>query len=355
LVSFQDIGLSKIVVKRSACVSHQQESVVKIKALMFAVTLFASTLPSLASAETTALRLGFIAGSMHLFQSVPLFIAQQKGMLKREGIELEVVPLPGVDHMITELDGGRVDISSTAVPYLIKGVLNGSDAVAVVGGPANTIATLVSRPEIETFADLKGKTIGLSLPIDVISIGTRGLLAKHGLQSSDYATKDLIGTPVRAKCLESGDCAAVPLSQPDDILFARKGYHRLGNTHEVIPTLQFTVFAARRSWATQHKDELIRFARAMGEAYRFMADPANRDEVIAMGTATTGAASDVVAEMYKLYYEPYIGALPKHGEISMSGISKTIELLGGSGELKNPLPLPGKFVDLQFLEAAGMQ
>jgi len=93
----------------------------------------------------------------------------------------------------------------------------------------------------------------------------------------------------------------------------------------------------------------------MGEAYRFMANRANRDEVIAMGTATTGAASDVVAEMYKLYYEPYIGALPKHGEISMAGISKTIELLGGSGELKNPLPLPGKFVDLQFLEAAGMQ
>jgi len=327
----------------------------KIKALTFAVAFFVSMLPSLASAEAITLRLGFIAGSMRLFQSVPLYIAQQKGMLKREGIELEVVPLPGVDHMITELDGGRVDISSTAVPYLIKGVLNGSDAVAVVGGPANTIATLVSRPEIETFADLKGKTIGLSLPVDVISIGTRGLLAKHGLQSSDYTTKELIGTPVRAKCLESGDCAAVPLSQPDDISFARKGYHRLGNTHEVIPTLQFTVFAARRSWAAQHRDELIRFARAMGEAYRFMANPANRDEIIAMGTVSTGAPSDVVTEMYKLYYESSKDVMPKHAEINMAGISKTIELLGGVGELKEPLPPPGKFVDLQFLQAAGMQ
>ncbi|MDB5604680.1 MAG: ABC-type nitrate/sulfonate/bicarbonate transport system periplasmic component-like protein [Bradyrhizobium sp.] len=327
----------------------------KIKGLMCAVTFIASMLPSIAGAETTALRLGFIAGSAHLFQSVPLFIAQQKGMLKHEGIELEVVPLPGVDHMITELDEGRVDISSTALPYLIKAVLNGSDAVAVVGGPANTVATLVSRPEIETFAALKGKTIGLSLPVDVISIGTRELLAKHGLQGSDYTTKELIGTPVRAKCLDSGDCAAVALSQPDDILFARKGYHRLGNTHEVISDLQFTVFAARRGWASDHKDELIRFARAIGEAYRFMADPANREEVIAMGITTTGAAPDVVAEMYKLYYEPYIGALPKHGEISMPGISKTIELLGGSGELQKPLPLPGKFVDLQFLKAAGMQ
>jgi ABC-type nitrate/sulfonate/bicarbonate transport system substrate-binding protein len=182
-------------------------------------------------------------------------------------------------------------------------------------GPANTINSLVARPDIKSFADLKGKTIGLSLPVDVISIGARQILARHGLQASDYTAKSLIGTPLRAKCLESGECAAVPLNQPEDILFATRGYHILANSHEVIPTMQFTVFAARRSWANQHKDEVVRFARAMGEAYRYMAD----------------------------------------GEISMPGVTEVIELLGDSGQLQKPLPAAGSFVDLQFLEAAGMQ
>jgi ABC-type nitrate/sulfonate/bicarbonate transport system substrate-binding protein len=312
-------------------------------------------MPSFARAEPATLRLGFITASLHLFQSLPLYIAQQKGMLEREEIKLDIVALPGVDHMIAALDDGRVDVTSTAMPYLIKGVLRGSDAVAVVGGPANTISTFVARPEIKTFADLKGKTIGLSLPADVISIGARQLLAKNGLREPDYDVKELVGTPVRAKCLESGECAAVPLSQPDDILFVRKGYRALGNSYEVLPILQFTVFAARRSWANQQKDLLVRFARAMGEAYAFMAKPENRAEVMAMGATRTGAAPDVVSQIYDLYYEPYRGALPKHGEINVPGISKTIELLGGTGQLNAPLPPADKFIDLQVLQGAGMQ
>jgi ABC-type nitrate/sulfonate/bicarbonate transport system substrate-binding protein len=314
-----------------------------------------TTMPSLAAAEPVTLRLGFIAASLHLFQSTALFVAQQEGMLDREQIKLNVVPLPGVEHMVEALDKGEVEITSTATPYLIKAVLNGSDAVAVVGGPANTFERLVSRPEIPTFADLKGKTIGLSLPIDIISIGTRQLLAKHDVRDGDFTSKALIGTPVRAKCLESGECTAVPVEQPEDFFLARKGYHLLGDSHEVIPALQFAVFAARKSWANQHSDEVTRFARAMSEAYRYMADPANRDEVIRLATSATGAAPDIVAEIYQLYYEPYRGVLPRHGEISMPGFAKVIELLGMSGALQKPLPSAERFVDLRYLQAAKLE
>jgi ABC-type nitrate/sulfonate/bicarbonate transport system substrate-binding protein len=324
------------------------------KTRIYLAVFLVAMLPSLAAADTVTLRLGFIAASLHLFQSEALFIAQQKGMLDREQIKLEIVPLPGVEHMVEALDKGEVDITSTATPYLIKAVLNGSDAVAVVGGPANSFERFVSRPEISAFAELKGKTIGLSLPIDIISIGTRLLLAKHGVLDGDFTSKSLIGTPLRAKCLETGDCAAVPVEQPADILLARNGYHLLGDSHEVIPTLQFAVFAARRSWASQHSDEVTRFARAMGQAYAFMADQANRDEVIKLAADTTGAAPDVVAEIYQLYYEPYKGVLPRHAEISMPGLYNVIQLLGSSGAIESPLPPAEKFVDLRYLQAAGL-
>ena len=38
-----------------------------------------------------------------------------------------------------------------------------------------------------------------------------------------------------------------------------------------------------------------------------------------------------------------------------NGIAKVIELLGATGELKAPLPAADRFVDLEYLRAAGLE
>jgi ABC-type nitrate/sulfonate/bicarbonate transport system substrate-binding protein len=195
----------------------------------------------------------------------------------------------------------------------------------------------------------------MSLPVDTISIASRMLLEKHGLKEPAFRTKELIGTPIRAKCLTEGECDAVPLGQPDDLVFMQKGYSKLGDSMEVIPVLQFNVIAARRDWAEQHKDVATRFVRAFGDAYKFMRDPANRDEVTKIIVETTGAPEDIARAMLAFYYEPDRGVMPKQAEISMPGMAKVIELLGQTGDLKQPLPAAERFVDLQYLKAAGLQ
>jgi ABC-type nitrate/sulfonate/bicarbonate transport system substrate-binding protein len=310
--------------------------------------------PGTAQAKVT-LRYGQIANSARSVSSLALYTAQRKGFFTRENIDLQIVGLRGVHHMIEALDDGRVDVSHTATPYLIQGVLKGSQAVAIVGGPANTIFSLIAKPTIKTFDDLKEKVIGLSLPVDTITIASRMLLAKHGLREPAFTTRELIGTPIRAACLTDGQCDAVPLGQPDDIIFAQKGYTKLGDSLEVIPVLQFNVIAARRDWAAKNKDVATRFARAFGSAYKFMRDPANRDEVAKIAVETTGAPPDVARSMLAFYYEPDRGVMPKQAEISMPGMAKVIELLGQTGDLRAPLPKPEQFVDLQYLHAAGLQ
>ena len=95
----------------------------------------------------------------------------------------------GVQYQIEELDKGNVDVSHTATPYLIQLVLKGSPSVAIVGGPANTIFSMIAKPEIKSYADLKGKLIGMSLPVDTISIASRMLLEKHGLKEPLFAPR----------------------------------------------------------------------------------------------------------------------------------------------------------------------
>jgi len=310
---------------------------------------------NIADAQTITLRYGQIANSTRSYSSLGLYIAQRKGFLAREGIELKVVKLPGLHTMVEAVDKGDVELSHTATPFLVQAVLKGSNAVAVVGAAANAIHSLVAKPGIKSFADLKGKTIGLSTPEDTLSIGARLLLEKHGLRESDFKVEVMQGSNMRLDCMKKGACVAAPLTQPEDIVTLQEGYTRLGDSLEVLPVLQFAVIVASRPWAAAHKEELVRFARAFADAYRFMHNPGNREEVTTILAEAMEIPAHVARTMLALYLEPDRGVMPKQAEISFAGVNKVIELIGNAGELTAPFPDASRFIDTQYLQAAGVR
>jgi ABC-type nitrate/sulfonate/bicarbonate transport system substrate-binding protein len=309
-----------------------------------------------AAAESVTLRYGQIPSTVRSVSSLYLFIAQQRGYFAREDIKVEPVPIAGgTDKMITALDQGTIDVTRTATPYLIGAALAGSDAVAIAGETANPIYSLIAKPEIKTVADLKGKVVGLSLAVDTISISMRKLLALKGLGDSDYAVKELVGTPLRLDCLKKGECDAVPLGQPEDLVAMGQGYHRLGLSTEAVASFQFTVAAARQAWAEKNKDAVVRFVRALGSAFRFIRDPGNRGEVVKAIVQLTGSSDDIARATLALYFEPDRGVMPKQAEIDLKGLAQVIAFMGEGGVIKPPLPAPERFVDLQYLRAAGVE
>ncbi len=307
-------------------------------------------------AETVTLRFGQIPSTVRGMSSVYLHLAEQKGFFAREQIELERISIPGgTDKMVVALEQGAVDVTQTATPYLIQAVLRGSDAVGIASETANPIYSLIVKPEIASFADLKGRVLGLSLPIDTISISMRKLLALKGLGEADYRVKELVGTPVRFECLRRGECDGVPLGQPDDLIALTQGYRRLGLSTEAVSAFQFQLLAVKRSWAAAHKDVLVRFVRAIASSFRFIRDPANRAEVIKAMVAVTGATEDIAGQTLALYLEPDRGVMPKQAEFSIAGLAQVIAFMGEGDMLAQPLPPPERFVDPQYLKAAGAE
>lgn len=226
-------------------------------------------------AQTVTLRYGQIPSTIKTVSALQFYVAQRKGFFAREGINLEMLPIEGgADNMVVALDKGVVDVTRTATPYLIQAVLKGSEGVAIAGETATPIYSLVAKPEIKTFADLKGKVVGLSLAVDTISISTRKLIAMNGIREPEFRVKELVGTPARADCLRKGECDAVPLGQPEDFVLMSQGYNRLGVSTDAVPNFQFIVSAVRRSWGEKNKDALVRYVRGLASAYRFIRDPA---------------------------------------------------------------------------------
>ena len=328
----------------------------KIPYITLTASLFFLVFAHALAAQTTMLRYGQIPSTVKTISALQFTIAQRKGLFTREGIDLEIVLIEGgADNMMVALNKGSVEITRTATPYLIQSVLAGSEGVAIAGETLTPIYSLIAKPEIKTFGDLKGKVVGLSLAVDTISISTRKLMAKNGIKEADFKVKELVGTPARAACLRKGECDAVPLGQPEDLVLLNEGYQRLGVSTDAVPNFLFTVSAVKKSWGEKNRDALVRYVRGLASAFRFMRDPMTRDEVVRMAIDTTGSSEEIIRQTLALYFEPDRGVVPKQAELDVKGLGQVIQFMAEAGELKPPPPMPDRFVDLQYLKAAGLQ
>ncbi len=323
-------------------------------AAVLVATFFAGV--ATVQAQTMTLRYGQIPSTMKSVSALHFNIAQRKGLFVREGINVEMIAIEGgAANMMAALDRGAVNITRTASFFLIEAALKGSEGVAIASETATPIYSLIVKPEIKTFADLKGKVVGLTNAVSTISVSMRKLLALNGLRDTDYRVIEFVGTPERSECLRKGQCDAVPLGQPEDFLLLKQGYRRLGISNDAVPNFQFIVSAVRRSWAEANKDALVRYIRGLAGAFRFMRDPAHREEVVKIIQDTTGSSEEIARETLKLYFEPDRGVFPKQGELDLKGLSQVIQFMAETGDLRPPLPSSERFVDVQYLRAAGIQ
>lgn len=325
-------------------------------AISFLLLFYLFSICSPGWSQTVTVKYGMIPSSIRSVSSLPLYVAEKRGFFAHEGLKMEILPIQGgTDKMVAALDRGVVDLTRTATPYLILASAKGSEAVAIAGEQGTPIYSLIVQSDIRGYRDLKGKLVGLSVKADTISISMRKLLAHHGLKEPDYRVKELVGTPVRAKCLQSGECAGVPLNQPEDFLAIQKGFRRLGISSEAMPSYVFTVTAARRGWAKENKETVVRYVRALAAACRYMRHPANRDDVIAISVEKTGASPEVVRQVLALYFDPEKGVFPRQAELDLKGLDQVVRFMAESSELKAPLPKVEQFADTQFLQAAGIR
>jgi ABC-type nitrate/sulfonate/bicarbonate transport system substrate-binding protein len=326
-------------------------------ALMAALAALVTASPvGSALGQTVTLRYGQAFSALRSIFALPLLVAEREKFFAREGLNFVVVPITGGgEKLIEALHDDTADMTHVATAFMIQAAMKGSDAVAIAAEFNNPIYSLIAKPEIKTYADLKGKLLGFAAETGSITISIRKLMAMHGLQRDDYRTKFVDGTPDRLACLTAGDCYAVPLGQPQDFVAMRQGYRVLGLSTEAVPDFVYTVTATRKSWAENNKDAVGRFVRGLGAAFRFIRDPARRDDVVRTIVETTGLAEANARLSLSLYFEPERNVLPRQGEIDLKGFATAIEFMGEAGVLKSPLPPPERFVDLQYLRAAGLQ
>src|SRR5258707_13958404 len=149
-----------------------------MRAAIAALLLFSSA--QAASAETVTLRYGQAYSALRSIFALPLLVAEREGYFAREGLNFVTVPIPGGgEKLIDALHEGTADMGHVATPFLITAALKGSDAVAIATEFNDPIYNLIAKPEIKTYADLKGKLLGVAAETGSITISRRKRLAVH--------------------------------------------------------------------------------------------------------------------------------------------------------------------------------
>jgi NitT/TauT family transport system substrate-binding protein len=264
--------------------------------------------------------------------SVDLYIAQERGFFRQEGLLADVVQARGNIGVTALLSGDAHAINN--VGTLVR-AMERTDLPAKVVSQSlkKNLFWLVTKPEIKTVAELRGKTFGTTTLGGSQHMAAVRFLRSAGLDPDKDITV-LVGgdVPAQLQSLISGVIHLAALSPPTVILARDKFKLKIhGSTLDDVPSLQNGLAFAEKL-LRERRDLAKRIVRARTRAYRYLwENERGTAEVLAK---YLNVDLSVALESYKL-------ARPAFTTNSLATDKEVEEFLRADAEilkLKEPVP-----------------
>ena len=149
-----------------------------MKKYSLALLLFVSLWVSHEGYSQEKIRVG--QGSVSL-QSGLMYIAKDRGIFSKYGLVTEVIYIPGGTTNVQVLVSGNLDLSQLSGAPGVAANLEGADIVYILGLLDKLNYQLVTRPEIKSVEQVKGKKLGVSRFGSSADFGLRALLKRVGV------------------------------------------------------------------------------------------------------------------------------------------------------------------------------
>jgi ABC-type nitrate/sulfonate/bicarbonate transport system substrate-binding protein len=291
-------------------------------------------------------------------QGVPLslLIAEAKGFLKAEGIRAEVQSENSSTEGLQRFADGEYDIIHTGSDNVIAWAegqgadRKNHDFIFFMGGRKGIGNTLVVPPQVKSFADLKGKL----LAVDAYNSGFAPVLVyilhKNGLTlKKDYEMKAVGGDGLRRDSILKGETFAGLISLDEEM--KKRGYYVIARAQDYFTAYAVGEGAARREWAQQHEDLLVRYIRGVLRGTGWILDPNNKQDVLQVLTSSLHRSPEQAEQLYRGALDHKIGLIPR-AKINPNGIKTLLELRKLMGQMNDPLPAPSKYIDERYYKKA---
>jgi NitT/TauT family transport system substrate-binding protein len=201
--------------------------------------------------------------------SVDLYIAQDRGFFRQEGLQAEVVQVRGNIGVTALLSGDAQAINN--VGTVIR-ALERTDLPAKVVSQSlkKNLFWLVTKPDVRSLSDLKGKIFGTTTLGGSQHLAGLRLLQKAGLDPDKDITVVIGGdVPAQLQSLVSGTIQLAALSPPTVILARDRFKMKIhGSTLDDVANLQ-NGLAFTDKMLRERRDLVKRILRARSRAHRY--------------------------------------------------------------------------------------
>jgi NitT/TauT family transport system substrate-binding protein len=279
----------------------------------------------------------------------PRFIALQKGFFERAGFETDYILFRTPANGAQLLTAGGLDFAGINPETVIRSVNSGAP-LAIIASDMNTAPySLIARPEIQSFADFRGKTFPSSGPREQTTVWMKTIMKTNGLQEDEYDFATVGGTAERMAALRSGAVAGGLIGQPQDFQLVADGYRRLGPLSDWIADHPLSVHAGRLDWLQANPEQAVAGVRALRDAVRWLYDPANKDEAVALLSRELEVADPLARQTYDLLVLQ-IKLWNADLNITPAVVQKSLDFLVEIGDLPAPAPPPERYLDRRYIE-----
>ena len=201
----------------------------------------------------------------------PIWVVQEKGLLKKQGLTPEVIRISASPTALQAMLAGEVDVIVTSVTTLASSRLAGADIVMVLGMVPTFVDHIISLPSIAGVEQLKGKMGGVNRLGSTSDLGLRLALRKLGVDpEKDVQIITAGGNPERFAALSKSIVQFTIMPEPFVREAEKLGFKDLLDIGSLKIPFWWNAVLTRESIIKAKRPLLAKFARGMMEAVHFI-------------------------------------------------------------------------------------
>lgn len=214
--------------------------------------------------------------------ALPVFVAQEKGYFKHQGLNVQLQKYETAQPMMDALVSGSIDIAGfAALPITFAAMARSKTKLIFLAGmfenDAHPISILIVKKgsTLQSIQDLKGKRIGI-LPTRAYEVWLQKILLSNEVNFNDVTIQQ-IATNFQTDALNSGSVDALFTNDPASTVVIAKGVGiSFSSTVALVPKstgfspFYFGSFNIAEKFAKEHPVTVKKIAAALDDAIRYI-------------------------------------------------------------------------------------
>src|SRR5437870_5203229 len=309
------------------------------RSIILGIILVLLLLPRGLSAQLTTVRIAFNG-----FGGVaPLYLGNDAGIFKQQGLNLEMVFIPGGSLSLQALIGRSLDLLLTGGPPVANAYLQGAK-IRIIGGVTNLLPyTFVVATGLRTAEQVKGKKIGISRFGSNTDYVVRLALEQLGLSAAQVQIIQVGGSQARLVALKSGAIQATVLSPEEAMVAQKMGLIVLLDFIEKGIEFPHVNVVARDDYLETQPQTVRNFMRAYIEAVRYY--KSHRSEAVKKIMDLSKLPERQMAEVV---YDGSLRATPDDGKPTLKGMDVVLDTVARENPKAKNLTVQ-QLIDMRFI------